>query len=174
MRPGRRVPFHLVTLAIPEVEIEEQPLSQTQILTFPKQIGLYNLKQFDQIEMYWGLWTMPTGASFVDLTLIGFRGWALGSGFMFPAFMASSFPLEIYAAQFLQLDTTTPAVFPFQERIRKTAADAPIATTDIVEPVRMGTRLSFPIEEDYIGFLIQHDGTDATGSQTLWGILGSE
>lgn len=178
MRPGRRIPFTLETVGIPPTQIEQATVFQVQIAVFPRQMGLYPLKQFDQLELYWGLWDFPDAASYVDLTLIGFRGFlaplASGIANTIPGYTGNTVFREFYSEVFLALDATNELEIPNQARIRKTAADPTLFATDTNTSYRMGSRHSFPIEEDHFGFLIQTDGDDDTGSQSLWGILGSE
>ena len=178
MRPGRRITCTLQDTAIPPTPQDVQPITAPGILVFPP--GAYPLKPFDQLELYWGLWTMPTGASYVDITMFAFRGWIFdptAPTFRDPGSMdlqPSPANTDMYLETFLQLDTTSGLEIPFQARIRKTAADGSVSAGAGPTNYRTGTRHSFPIEEDMIGFLIQSDGMSGTGSMSLFGVLGSE
>lgn len=179
MRPGRRITCILQSTAIPAVPQDVAAIAVPGMLVLPPQN--YPLKQYDQLEIYWGLWAMPIGATFVDLTMVAFRGFIYdptAPTFRDPGSMDLQ-PLpgftDMYFETFLQLDTTNGLEVPFQARIRKTAADPTIIGLGAgPTSYAIGTRHSYPIEEDYLGFLIQSDGADGTGSMSLFGVLGSE
>jgi hypothetical protein len=170
----------LVAASRPQQAQLHSTILAPELYLLPPQLSIYPLKQFDQLELYVDVNTMPTGASFVDITLITFQAFLNGNTIAPPptalevgeADQAGFFDV-IYLQQFLELDPTTPADFPFQDNIRITAAAATIVTASGAT-YTLGKRVSFPIEEDYIGFLVQTDGTSNTGVMSMRAILGAE
>ena len=176
-RPGRRFPTNLVYAHNPQEAIADSPIVFPEMCVFPPRLGIYPLKQWDQIELYVKLVEMPEGATFVNLTMFGFEGdfprAAFPGAYLPGTVYPGGFVNEIYLEQFLQLDTTNGWEAPFQARIHLTAT-SPTIVMDAGDTYILGQRFSFPVEEDYIGWLIESDGASNTGDIALWAILGSE
>lgn len=161
-------------------EIDYVTVQADGLYIFPLTQGLYPLRRYAQCELYWGLWAMPTDATFVDLQLFGFRAELDDPTQVSPVptelgFIAQGMErFEIYGAQMLELDFAANLIHPHPAVIRKTAADATFTPSFPFNTnlYTLATRFSFPIREDRFGFRITTDGTNETGSMTLWANLG--
>ena len=177
-RPGRRFPVNLVGAFTPTVAAIGVVIPSAELFIFPPRLGLYPLKQWDQIELYVSLPLFPTGATFVNIGLVGFEGLINTATFPDTQLPGTIYPagvsFEVYEEQFLQLDTTNGFEVPFYADIHYTTTDKVVSMTQGPQNYAIRRRFSFPIEEDYIGFLVQQDGDNNTGVLSLWAVLGSE
>lgn len=134
--------------------------------------------EVNQIILYWHIQTMPTGGSYVDITPIAANSIistvlaTAGIGFGAVASQAGGAPTRVYYKfQFNDLDITNNRVNPKNFTIRKTAADGSL-TVDAVS-FRTGTRHALECFDPYLAFLLQADGTAATGSMQIYATFGT-
>lgn len=139
---------------------------------FPLDAGIYPLSLDDnQISLEWNLKTLPTNATYVQITPISFAGFSQFPGK--PAIVPgidSGGNFMIQAFTFDNLDTTNNRVNPYNYTIYRSAVDTTIALPDnsgTSRTFQIGTHHLIPVADPYIGFYIQHNGTNATGSMTL-------
>jgi hypothetical protein len=183
MRPDRRLLKSLVLL--PSVP-QETPIDYISPVTpflavFPKARGGTPLKDINQVNLNWGVWSMPAGATFVDISLVYYRGYLIPPN-------ASSFNVgvvgtgvpqpEIFREQVLVFDPVTGRFLPFARTIR-TSAPAPTfaynanlyndagAPSVAGAPSAGGGHFSFAFQDDYAGFLVESDNDVQAGKYTI-------
>lgn len=127
----------------------------------------YPLDHSTQISLLWKLDTLPTGASYVDLTPFTFEGIDLdlvGNTTVDLTGGTEVNSLNRYLWQFDELDSTNNRVLPHPYTIHRTVIDAGV----------YGRRYGLPIcPGEYVGFLVVHDGTTNTGIHTLSAVIAT-
>jgi hypothetical protein len=157
-------PLALLTATPPETEIDYVAIFSPAIYLFPKAEGLYPLKRFNQIILYWGLWAMPATATHVQITPIAFRSFLDTQAPLFNVGALAHGQQKFEWYEFQVITGTAPAT-TVPLNFRKTAADPTLAYNG--QTYHRATRYMLPISEDYIGFLVEHDGTSPSGLMTL-------
>lgn len=140
---------------------------------FPLESNIYPLSLDDnQISIEWNIRTMPTGATYVQLTPISMAGFTQfpGRPSIIPGIDLGYGAYGLQRFTFDGLDTTNNRVNPGNYTIYRTAADTTLALPDskgISRTFALGTHHLIPVADPYIGFFIEHDGTNATGSHSI-------
>lgn len=175
--PGRQWTGNLVLLppAPPETEIDYIAPATPFIAVLPKNKGAYPLKEFNQLNLNFGLWEMPEDATYVDVTLIKFRGFLIPPGNPsrdVGTISTGTVRYEFFLDQFLEVDGITNKLDPEAFTIRHTAAAPTLAYNG--QTYSMGNSYNFPLKDDFVGFLVQSDATedDRPGLYTMSITLG--
>lgn len=146
-------------------------IATVDLWSFP--IDYYPLDDdINQVILHWMIITMPTGASYVDLTPVSTRALVAsldnqkGPFYVRPG--SGTYTSEIYRFTWDATDATNNRVTPKNYTWRETAAHGTVVVTNgSGATYNYGRRLALPTADPYLAFLIQHDGSLNTGSMIL-------
>lgn len=183
--PGRRWQGNLVllnNLTANPTQIDHISPVTPFIAIAPRNKGIYPMKEFTQIQLNVGIWALPAGATFVDITMIKFRGFLRpqSGATQDTGSIATGTPrLEFFRDQYTQVDGITGLLDPFPATIRFIGAAGTLVYNgqnydDAGQSAgNGGGSFSFPITDDYVGFLVESDDDVGAGTYTLSVTLGS-
>lgn len=187
--PTRRALKALVLLQATPQEANIDYISpQTTFLAIPpKARGLTPLKEVNQIQLNFGVWALPPAATYVDFTMVKYRGLLIppDASSITAGVIATGLPQpEIFRDQSLIFDPLTNRWRPFSITIR---IDAPAPNLVINAfnyndagapgapgfPSLGGGSFSFPVQDDYVGILVESDDNQGSGKYTLSATFGN-
>ena len=188
--PGRQITKNMVLLeAAPGRNAQETQIDYIDpptpfIAVMPKARSIYPLRELNQMNVYFGVIAMPADATFVNFTLVKFRGWIIppdASSFDAGCFATGTARYEIFAEQVLIYNSVTGFFDPVPQTVQITGPTPTLAYNSQTynyfggAPGQGGGSFSFPITEDYVGLLVESDddGEGAPGTYVINTTLGN-
>ena len=156
--------------------VRDGTTSLDSLLFFP--VSWYPLRRWNQIIIRWYLTTLPTAATFVRLTMCSVESMLYQTSNVFnPGWTLADLPNFAFARlefdEFLigvSGDNSAGTVAPHPFRLSKTVVDPSVTISG--QSYRRGTRWAIPVEEDFICFHVETDGTDNTGQHSVFAEVG--
>jgi len=183
MKPDRRLLKALVLLPVTPQETPIDYISPPTpfLAVFPKARGATPLKDINQVNLNWGVWSMPSGATYVDISLVYYRGYLIppdASSFNVGVIATGVPQPEIFREQVLVFDPVTGRFLPYARTIRTTAPAPTLAYNANVyndagapstagAPSPGGGHFSFAYQDDYAGFLVESNDNVHVGKYTI-------